>query len=268
MTHVDVITVNGNRQVWADLGRPEPGARHEAWIRLCSTTAAGLERISGPEISGELPELDPHAESDALSSIALHRCLRGLSRVEASDSRLWNALALETYSTYVDERFPRVDVQWGTWSGRRLLPTDPSKRALLRHALSRLWWAVEMMRSPEDGDDGELAYARVASLWKRQDLFSTIMGQEIGGIGPLAVLLVEVVEELSGIRDAGEGSEPSESTGVSSRRFERAFLRRALQESGVIRLEYVAALDRSAAKQALVRIGHEVLVDQRPGEGG
>ncbi|MFD3520568.1 DUF6339 family protein [Streptomyces sp. NPDC058653] len=107
----------------------------------------------------------PSTASDAWLAPRLHYILR-LTRSEASESGLWNFLALCVAPEFVYWR-------WGAGSG------GPGVRQTARFSgrwdlqcFSRLWWAAELFR---DGDN----YGPVVVACGNQDVLNTVLRQEM-----------------------------------------------------------------------------------------
>ena len=81
-------------------------------------------------------EGDP-SESDLENVVIIHRLLgEKLSRVQASDARLWTYLCHETYWEYMKWRWPvdRASIK------SRYFVNGNDSRALSRNGIARLWW--------------------------------------------------------------------------------------------------------------------------------
>lgn len=120
--------------------------------------------------------------SDAWLAPRLHHTLR-MTRVEATDSALWNFIALRVAPDYVRWRWGQqkdgrsVVGQTARFSGRWDL-----------QSLSRLWWAAEMFR---DGDD----YRPVEIACANQDVLNYAMRLEMNHHRPSALALVRLLEK-------------------------------------------------------------------------
>ncbi|MFF3481802.1 DUF6339 family protein [Streptomyces sp. NPDC002701] len=120
--------------------------------------------------------------SDAWLAPRLHYTLR-LTRAEASDSGLWNFIALRVAPDYVRWR-------WGKDRGGQV-----SVRQAARFSgrwdiqcFSRLWWAAELFR---DGED----YRPVVVACSNQDVLNTVLRLNMNHHRPSAQALVELVEK-------------------------------------------------------------------------
>ena len=100
-------------------------------------------------LRGSLPDLklpEDGALYDLENTKALYRELRGLTRTQAADERLWAFLAHEKYWSYMRLRWP---VEGGPVKDRskpiafireRYFFMSNRDRALVRNGIARLWW--------------------------------------------------------------------------------------------------------------------------------
>ena len=104
---IRVLTEAANRQIRSLIKARDGVDRPELLAEIDQLLDAPGSWLNGPSPSGSLPQLDGAGGSskDGDAAIALHRSLSGLTRVEASDSRLWNALGLTTYRNYIEQRW-------------------------------------------------------------------------------------------------------------------------------------------------------------------
>lgn len=120
--------------------------------------------------------------SDAWLAPRLHYTLR-MTRAEATDSGVWNFIALRVAPDYVRWR-------WGQ---------DKDGRAAVGQAarfsgrwdiqcFSRLWWAAELFR---DGED----YRPVVTACSNQDVLNTALRLDMNHHRPTAQALVELLEK-------------------------------------------------------------------------
>lgn len=218
--------------------------------RVLEDSGAWLE---GPQPVGALPDLDGGAKAsgDGAAAVALHRSLSRLTRVEASDSRLWNALGLTIYREYVEERWENGNSSFEAWVQRRLLPVEVgSMRSLARHALSRLWWTAHVLHDPyltmplsrEVGDP----YAYVTRAFAVEDIRAGMMERNYWGINGFPLLLLETLRKL-------------EAEGVEMKRDQyRAFLSRSLIMTGHTRVDYMIAANPADAAERMAETARAV----------
>ncbi|MFD3310955.1 DUF6339 family protein [Streptomyces sp. NPDC058694] len=120
--------------------------------------------------------------SDAWLAPRLHYTLR-LTRAEATDSGLWNFIALRVAPDYVRWRWGQekdgraVVGQAARFSGRWDI-----------QCFSRLWWAAELFR---DGED----YRPVVAASSNQDVLNTALRLDMNHHRPSAQALVELLEK-------------------------------------------------------------------------
>lgn len=125
---------------------------------------------------------DRPTASDAWLAPRLHYTLR-MTRAEATDSEVWNFIALRVATDYVrwrwgHEKDGRVAVgQAARFSGRWDI-----------QCFSRLWWAAELFR---DGED----YRPVVAACNNQDVLNTALRLDMNNHRPTAQALVELLEK-------------------------------------------------------------------------
>lgn len=168
-------------------------------------------RLEGPSIEGALPELlFGGAETDFENSIRIHSAMPSLTRVEASDSRLWNRLSTVELRSYVERRWgPFIDAQGDSRDdtrGRLLAPpTISNPRGLTRHGVARLWWLAKLVGvAPIHGSpaaQSTSSYAQLRFILEQgQDATAGLLERRFGTIPGFAVLVLEAAE--SKLRDA------------------------------------------------------------------
>ncbi|WP_449061625.1 DUF6339 family protein [Planomonospora algeriensis] len=109
-------------------------------------------------------EPESRTSADAWLAPTLHATLR-LTRREASDSRIWNHLALRVAPDYVFWRHP----------GRPPTPTVNRGRfsgPFYSQVFARLWWAAELFRNGSD-------YKPVVVACGNQDILNTVLRLEV-----------------------------------------------------------------------------------------
>jgi hypothetical protein len=124
---------------------------------------------------------DRPTASDAWLAPRLHYVLR-LTRVEATDTALWNFLALRVAPDYVRRR-------WGRPATDGRSEVRQSARFSGRwdvQCFSRLWWAAELFR---DGGD----YEPVSVACGNQDVLNTCLRLDLVRHRPVAQALVELL---------------------------------------------------------------------------
>jgi len=251
---IRVLTEAANRQVRSLIKARDGVDRPELLAEIDQLLDATGSWLNGPSPSGALPQLDGAGESskDGDAAIALHRSLSGLTRVEASDSRLWNALGLTTYRNYIEQRWGDGGASSEAWASRRVLPVDVSgMRPLARQSLSRLWWTAQVLHDPflimplskEAGDP----YAYVPLAFSVEDLRAGVMERGYWGLGGFPLLLFETIRRLE-----------SEGLHLDRGRY-RILLRRMLIITGHTRLDYLIANEPRRAANLMEEVARSVL---------
>lgn len=250
---IPVLTEAANRQVRALVTARSSSDRNILLAEVAESLQNPAMWIAGPRPQHDLPDLNAETarEDDGKAAVRLHRALSSLSRVEASDSRLWNALSLTSYREYVEGRWRDRESTLDTWVSRRILPTEvKSMRPLTRHALTRLWWTAQILHDPylimplskETGDP----YAYTELAFTHEDLRAGVMERNYWGLGGFPLLLLETVRRFD--RDSN----------ALNREQYRAFFRRALLATGHTRVDYVIAEDPGRALRELESIARSI----------
>ena len=147
----------------------------------------------------------PATGKDISNAIALYKYLGTMSPVAASDRRLWAYLAHVPFAEYQKQRWPLNDDTWKSRATTRWQMRNAGRGPLVRHGLSRLWWAANLTADPaknhklsHDTDD-EFAYLRV--LLSHEDAFLGILDRDTGMVPNL---LFAVLEHISSNEDRGK----------------------------------------------------------------
>lgn len=92
---------------------------------------------------------------DSSNAEILFEAVGQIDRDNAAMPGLWTYMAFNTCRQYMNDRWPLDGVR--NWKNRVkdrwILPVTPSRGRLIRHGISRLWWASELTY------DGSLAHA-------------------------------------------------------------------------------------------------------------
>lgn len=136
--------------------------------------------ISLPIVSSgiEIPEIDllvgGESTNDGPNAVTLHKALKGiLNPVQASDRRVWTAMAHSNFYEYMTKRWPvkeelNENNTNGTVTDRYFMA-----RGLLRNGISRLYWFAEMTYDETLEDP----YEYTKYLLSNQDLMNQVDGQ-------------------------------------------------------------------------------------------
>lgn len=142
---------------------------------------------------------------DISNAIALYQYLGTMTPVAASDRRLWSHLAHGPFADYQKQRWPLDDDKWASRVATRWQMRNPGRGPLVRHGISRLWWAANLTadsakthKLSHDNDD-EYAYLRV--LLSHEDAFLGIVDRDTGMVPNL---LFAVLEHISSTEERGK----------------------------------------------------------------
>lgn len=112
-----------------------------------------------------------------------------LSPSQASDERIWSALAMSTFLSYMKNRWPLKNEK--VILNRYLFGYSP-KRSLYRHGLSRLWWIGYMTHDVNRDNPYELTELLISN----SDFVEQIFGRSFSNNRKLLHALLDVLNEL------------------------------------------------------------------------
>lgn len=130
----------------------------------------------------------------------VHQYLGEMDRANASDARLWTYLALATYRSYMEKRWPlnesgddgdawkrRVKDRWIMHSG------SVSRGRLVRHGVARLWWVAHLTFEPmaSEGIAKDDAYAYTREVFKSEDRINAIFDREVGAYNTVRRIVLD-----------------------------------------------------------------------------
>lgn len=136
---------------------------------------------------------------------AVHEYLGELKLADAADARLWNYLALGTYRTYMEKRWPlrpnesdrdawkrRVKDRWLLHNGAI------TRGRLIRHGIARLWWVAYLTYAPCDINGNKLndRYARTREVFRSEDRLNAIFDREVGAFPKVRSAVLDHAADL------------------------------------------------------------------------
>ncbi|RDZ64222.1 hypothetical protein C5B90_14120 [Haloferax sp. Atlit-12N] len=131
------------------------------------------------EIVDEYPQFEGEMDSEA--AVAVHEEI-DLSRSEASDSRIWNDLAMRHFPWFVRHRW-RYESQTGM---KKKFWTYGSALDSASSTFERLWWIAEMTQ--EDGD-----YENTKKAFESRRFCFRVFDIQLGRYKPAALACLEVL---------------------------------------------------------------------------
>lgn len=126
---------------------------------------------------------------DSDNAPRVHEFLGEMDRANAADPRLWSYLALVTYRSYMEARWPLDEVQdWRARARTRWLMAGVTRGKLVRHGIARLWWITHLTYDPEGRvpmtvDD---PYALTRLVFANEDRVLALFDREVGAIPSVA----------------------------------------------------------------------------------
>lgn len=168
------------------------------------------EALEGLEQSADLEQLDSHVEQalascdrystelDGKLAIELHKLL-GIDRRVGSDFRFWAWMGLVKYPGIVAYRWePKINCEE---LGKKIRSVERFSGGAVRQTFARLWWAVELTVSE---DDGYQLSEELLALKGFQDAYEGIFGRAFCQYQPALKAFIQVVGSCqeNTIRDA------------------------------------------------------------------
>ncbi|MFS0667988.1 DUF6339 family protein [Peribacillus frigoritolerans] len=176
--------------------------------------------------------LKPDPVHDFDNAVALHSSL-SLTRIQATDERLWGYLSLVYYWDYTSKRWSvgfdsaSESSQRTTILSRYVLKLDSkSDRPFLRNALSRLWWVAEMTVDETRKDKYELTKIILSNT----DIYQQVMERSFSRNEEVIRGILELFSEL--------GEEV-----YLNKRFYRIILKEVNAIGGVVLLDFLTKDD-------------------------
>lgn len=124
----------------------------------------------------------------------LHSHMKGLSRSEATDERIWVALGLKHFYDYVISRCDKVNES--TIKNRFFFGESSKRRSIVRNSLSKLWWIAELTYV----ETAENPYELTEFVCKDSDRVATLLERNISNnfstLHPLIRALKDTEEHI------------------------------------------------------------------------
>ncbi len=119
---------------------------------------------------------------DLENSIRVHKSLRGLTRLQARDPRLWTRLTHVELWLYMRRRWPVEQYKDEPDKARRYVETryfvpQSEGRALLRNGVARLWWTAYLSHDPDRANPYELTAVLLSTLDITQQILERGLGR-------------------------------------------------------------------------------------------
>jgi hypothetical protein len=136
---------------------------------------------------------------DVSNAKELYAYLGAMTPVAGSDRRLWTYLTHVRFREYNAQRWPLDLDGWSSRVADRWLMQNPSRGALVRNGISRLWWAAALVHDPylewqltaKTGDP----FAYLSILLAREDAFLALIDRDTGMVRNLLFSLLDHIAE-------------------------------------------------------------------------
>lgn len=146
---------------------------------------------------------------DGANSQTVHETLGGMDRSNAADPRLWTYLALVTQREFMMRRWSLNPE--GNWKGRvvdRWLMQRPTRRALVRNGVARLWWIAELtcdarLERPMSAVAGD-PYAYTKWVFGNEDRVPAIFERELGASPAVMWAVIEALQASAATNQSAE----------------------------------------------------------------
>lgn len=220
--------------VWYYTGKGESPVRRGVRVRK-ARVAVPVRSLQGV--------LEPDSASDAKNARAVFTAIRGLTRHQASDARLWVQLCHDECAGYVRKRWLRPERSKAkrVQAVRNHFFARTSRAVFRDNGVSRLWWLGRVAEDIADlGADPELF---LEILLHRQDIRSTILER------PSTTMNRRVLHRLYDVMRRHWNNQDRR---LFRRDVFRAWMKGLNREGGVLLLDALpdAALENLAADQA------------------
>ena len=170
-------------------------ARYEGYFTADQLELGATVTVGGGPISSP-PELllDGGPKDDVENAIRIHGWLKGLSRAEANDPRLWVTLTHREFFEYVRERWSITrDTSPGSILSRFFF-SGVGIQARTRNAISRLWWLAELTYEPGAKDP----YGLLKLTLRHQDMQLNLYERRFGMVESLRRLIPRFFSDADG----------------------------------------------------------------------
>lgn len=145
-------------------------------------------------------QLNPEKAEDSASAITILEAVGPRNPADAADPRLWSYLALVSLRSYMNSRWPLEGKEkWQNAVKERWLLSKPSRRRLMRHGISRLWWVASLTHDADleyqasrDTND-EFAYVKWA--FENQNRIQSIFERQLGSNKRVLWALLEAMQK-------------------------------------------------------------------------
>ena len=163
----------------------------EDQLELGATVTVGGEPISSP------PKLllEGGFKDDAENAILIHGWLKGLSRAEANDPRLWVTLTHREFFHYVRKRWSITRETSANSILSRFFFSGSGIQARTRNAISRLWWLAELSHEPGVEED---PYGLLKLTMRLQDMQLNLYERSYAMVEPLRRLIPRFYSDADG----------------------------------------------------------------------
>lgn len=155
---------------------PEPWALNVSYAGKKTITT----KITLPEQIHLTAPADSNINNDAQNAILLHRLLPDLTRLQATDERLWSRLTHCEFWGYMRSRWPVEkfddDEKARRFVKARYFVEQAQGRSLLRNGLARLWWSAHLTYDNHRDNPYELTEV----LLSRLDIAATVLERSLG----------------------------------------------------------------------------------------
>jgi hypothetical protein len=141
------------------------------------------------------------------NAITVYESLPKLDPASASDPRLWDYLALINCRTYIERRWQILNTtNWKKRVKDRWFFLHPSRSALIRHGIGRLWWITNLTYDSDcshrlSGQNNDrFAYTRW--VLENEDRVISIFDRRLGAIPQLRFALLDAMQDSSRINNS------------------------------------------------------------------
>lgn len=200
--HAAALTRSAHAALLVELERAESAADFLACADAIVTAPdARFELATDLGVPEQLEVTSRRGGIDTENAISVHGFLGEMDRANAADPRLWCYLALVTFRSYMERRWPLgSDGKWRERARNRWLMANATRGRLIRHGIARLWWISHLTYDPLNRFPLTVSdkYGHTRAVFSNEDRILALFDRELGAIEPLVRAVLERAAAVGG----------------------------------------------------------------------
>lgn len=170
--------------------------------------------VDDEKLDLSIPESGNQATADLENAIKIYEAYKDINETQASDPRLWTYLTHITFGEYTLARWgfegKSDDEEESKQSDRDYILShwfvNNNDRSLRRNAISRLWWAAYLTKSPWERNPSFFEGSRVETtdpykytkiLFSTQDVFQQVLERSLGRDSRILIPILDYIDKHS-----------------------------------------------------------------------